>query len=321
MGNLRTATGRSYTDEEVLSEIRRLSDLLGGKTPTRRFFDEYARISGETASTYFGSWTHALEKAGLTLGKRQKRYTAEDCLENLLFVWKHLGRMPSGWEISRPPSEIRWSSYRDRWGNWKTTLAVFEQYVRAHPTLSDDFRLSVQKAVAAYRGPQWYTDENLLSEIRKASKKLGGGSVRTAAFEALTGIGHSTIRDHFGSWWQAMEKAGVPVGSGQKKWSEDECYENLLAVWTHYGRQPTIAEMGKPPSKIIAFVYRPIWGNWEKAAAAFVERAKSDPALSEEVRTLIQQGRRGLGRQYIRKALQEKWERLRVQSLYERKDE
>jgi hypothetical protein len=135
-------------------------------------------------------------------------------------------------------------------------------------------------------------------------------------FEEQTGIGHSAVRRHFGDWCHALEKAGVPLGPWQKMYSDDELYENLLAVWCHYGEQPTIPQINNPPSTIIESQYRIRWGNWMKSIAAFLERIESDPAISPERRKLIQEGRRVRGRPRIYKTPQEESRRLRLQEMH-----
>ena len=63
-------------------------------------------------------------------------------------------------------------------------------------------------------------------------------------------------------------------------------FENLLKVWTHYGRPPTVREMDRPPSTVGNHTYIHRYGGWRKALKAFVERANSevadDPALDLE---------------------------------------
>jgi hypothetical protein len=45
-----------------------------------------------------------------------------------------------------------------------------------------------------------------------------------------------------------------------RRYSDDNYFENLLAVWTQYGRQPTYGEMDQPPSSIPFGAYEAKWG-------------------------------------------------------------
>ena len=52
--------------------------------------------------------------------------------------------------------------------------------------------------------------------------------------------------------------------------------QNLLNVWTHYGRQPSYGEMDQPPSRIPSGAYEACWGTWRKALRAFLSRVNAD---------------------------------------------
>ncbi len=69
-----------------------------------------------------------------------------------------------------------------------------------------------------------------------------------------------TIRRRFGSWWKALETASLPISNLGKRYSEGDYFENLLSVWTHYGRQPSYGEMDRPPSRIPSGAYEVRWG-------------------------------------------------------------
>jgi len=51
-------------------------------------------------------------------------------------------------------------------------------------------------------------------------------------------------------------------------YTDEECFENILTVWTHYGRPPMYKEMRLPPSRVGPKAYLR-WGTWLKALEAF----------------------------------------------------
>lgn len=127
------------------------------------------------------------------------------------------------------------------------------------------------------RKRQIYSDDELLAQMRDTATKVGVNVLTMQQFnEHSTVINAETIRRRFGSWWKASEKAGLKISNLGKRYSDEDYYENLLAVWTHYGRQPTYSEMDKPPSRIRAKTYESKWGTWKKALLAFIERANAD---------------------------------------------
>jgi hypothetical protein len=88
------------------------------------------------------------------------------------------------------------------------------------------------------------------------------------------------VRDRFGSWVGALEKAGLGVSENyHRRYSDEEYFENLLNIWTHYGRQPFYREMDEAPSKISSGAYEGRFGGWRKALEAFVARMKQDEVI------------------------------------------
>lgn len=323
---------RRYTDEEILSEIRRVCEILGGATPTRRVFDRYARIPADTASRYFGTWSHALEEAGLTLGKRQTRFSDNDCLENLLAVWMHYGRQPFARHLDEPPSQVKHFVYVRKWGTWLRALAAFMQWVGSNPEISggvvriikEQYEYSSNRKRPEYRRAPRYTDEELISELRRVGEMVNGEVVRPSFFEASARMTAKTIRDRFGSWQQALRKAGLREGEPPRHWkryTEEDCYQNLLAVWAYYRRRPSRKEIARPPSRVALWTYRYKWGDWQKAVDAFLDWANSHPGISEEIRKALHEGTRGELPKKLPRSWTKRLERLRVQGLYEPKEE
>ena len=120
------------------------------------------------------------------------------------------------------------------------------------------------------------TEEQLIAELRIVGAKLGKQSFTQKEFERCSNIHPATIAIRFKSWSKAMSRAGLQVSKLGRRYSEDEYFENLLNVWSHYGRQPKYNEMDSPPSIISSGAYEHKWATWTKALLAFVERANSD---------------------------------------------
>ena len=94
-------------------------------------------------------------------------------------------------------------------------------------------------------------------------------------FTDHTGIGTRVIINRFGSWKEVLKKAGlksVPLG---RRYSDEECFENILNLWVYYGRQPNYAELKQPPSNVGSKAYVGRWGSWRNALKAFIEFTSS----------------------------------------------
>ncbi len=121
------------------------------------------------------------------------------------------------------------------------------------------------------------TDDDVMKEIQRIATKLGKpNGLRIDEFDQHSDISHSTARKRFGSWRKALEYAGLSAGRLGRRYTDEECFKNLLNVWTYHGRSPKTTEMCRSPSKIgyRAYTYR--WGTWIKALEAFVQRTKQD---------------------------------------------
>jgi len=130
------------------------------------------------------------------------------------------------------------------------------------------------------------SDEEILARIRDVSAQLGKNSLAGADIEANSEITRDMMHRRFGSVSAALRKAGIEQVNHGRRYTEDEIFENLLNVWTHYGRPPTALEMDRSPSTVGKNAYLHRYGGWRKALKAFVERANSEtdgnPALDSE---------------------------------------
>jgi 5-methylcytosine-specific restriction endonuclease McrA len=132
-----------------------------------------------------------------------------------------------------------------------------------------------------------FSDEQLLAELRAVSAKIGGNPVTVEVFNQHANMHAETVRRRFGSWWAALKQAGLEIASLGRRYSDEDYFENLLAVWTYYGRQPTYGEMDKPPSSIPPGAYEAKWSTWTKALLAFLERVNSDVGDTEPEPALL----------------------------------
>lgn len=160
------------------------------------------------------------------------------------------------------------SVIRRRFGGWQQALAC--------AGLADRYSGTVVSRRMTAQAKRTFSDGELLSELRQVSEKLGGSPMTVELFSQHARMSAETVRRRFGSWWTALKKAGLTISNLGKRYSEDDYFENLLTVWTHYGRQPKYNEMDHSPSWIPSGAYEAKWGTWTKALLAFLERVNSD---------------------------------------------
>jgi hypothetical protein len=120
-------------------------------------------------------------------------------------------------------------------------------------------------------------DEDLLAELRRIAQALGRSDLTIDDINSHSIVGQGIFRKRFGTTRIAMERAGLTVRPQSRRYTDDECFENLFEVWKHYGRRPSFSEINRSPSKVGGEAYIGRFGTWMKALAAFVERVNAEP--------------------------------------------
>ncbi len=264
------------SDEAVLEEIRRVAALEPDRRLTRRGFDSHSRIKSSSVERRFGSWSEATRRAGLN--DALPVYSDDAIIEDLRRVSESSPNEPFTSAFYSTRGQYSRSYIKRRFGGWRAALnaAGIGSRFRGPPTTE---RMKSQPGRAR-------SDEQILGEIRDISARLGKTSLTGADIEANSEITQSQLFRRFGSVSAALRQAGVEQANLGRRYTEDEVFENLLEVWTHYGRPPTACEMDRSPSKVGQTTYIRRYGGWRKALKAFVERANSEvdgcPALDSE---------------------------------------
>jgi hypothetical protein len=115
-----------------------------------------------------------------------------------------------------------------------------------------------------------------LQSLRELAKRLGKEELTVEDVKEHLPFSGGTLRRRWGTSRAAFKAAGLTVTNLGRRYSDEECFANLLAVWTHYGRPPQHLEMGLPPSKVGGKAYVTRFKTWNKALAAFVDHVKQD---------------------------------------------
>ncbi len=191
-----------YSDESLLAELRRVAESLQDQRLTRDRFDSLGRVHSSTLHKRFGSWTEALDKAGIS-------------------------------ESVAPRSRV----------------------------LSRD---------------------SVLKTLREFAEKNPGNSVTEKEIAERLGLYRGAITRRFGKWESILAEVGLnPVPLG-RRYTDQECFENILTLWTHYGRQPNFGELKHSPSIVGPKAYIHRWGGWRASLTAFVTEISESSELQTE---------------------------------------
>lgn len=118
------------------------------------------------------------------------------------------------------------------------------------------------------------TPEAVISELQRVAALLHTEKLGREEFERHSQFKQKAVGNAFGSWKAALAAAGLSQRAIREP-TDEEFFENLLTVWTHYGRAPRYAEMKRPPSHISGKAYARRWLGWTKAVYAFVAYAEA----------------------------------------------
>lgn len=200
-------------------------------------------------------------------------YTDEALLDELRRVAALLpeGSALTRGEFTRRSGRVSASTLQRRFGGWWSALeraGLEDRY--GGPPVSAKMRAQPVRRM---------TDQEVLEEIRRVAGLVPGGTLTVGDFGRLSAVTSAEgVRRRFGSWEGGLLAAGVPLSIMAKRYSDRECFENLIEVWTHFGRAPRHREMSKSPSRVGPKAYVRRWGTWRKALAAFVGWTKVSDA-------------------------------------------
>lgn len=188
----------NYSDETLISEIKRVALLINGQRFTQKKFLELSKVHVSTLRRRFGSWEKALELAGIDEKIAPKLTT-----------------------ISR---------------------------------------------------------EIVIQAILLESQEFPDTSPTLESIAHRLGVHRTTLSGKYGAWQNLLLEVGLnPVPLG-RRYTDEECFENIITLWTYYGRQPNFAELKQAPSTVGSKAYVTRWGGWRAALSAFIKHVNQPSA-------------------------------------------
>jgi len=125
-------------------------------------------------------------------------------------------------------------------------------------------------------------DEELLAELQRVASELNKKAITRADNDDRGKYGTTTYIRRFGSWFNALEKAGLEKTRTPMNLPEEELFKNLEEIWIKLGRQPRYLEVQKPLSKYSVGTYENRFGTWRKALEKFVAYINNEESTSSE---------------------------------------
>lgn len=233
--------GIEYSKEELLNELRRLADELD-RTPTTVQMTRLGEYGTGAYQRNFGSWNDALREVGLELNVRSD-IPRDSLLEELRHLFNRLGRSPTREEVAEM-SKYSAEPYKREFGSWNDALRAAELPVLKRAKIPD---------------------KDLLDELRRVADQVGGTPTQ-AQMEKYAEYYPSVYPKRFGTWNDAVEKAGLePVQ--KQEFDRTELVAELEAVIDRLEHPPTMEEM-REHGDISEGPYRRVFGSWNDAIRA-----------------------------------------------------
>jgi hypothetical protein len=209
--------------------------------------------------------------------RRLTDYSEEAILDEIRRVAQLVQRPKLTRKEFRKHSRVHPSTVANHFGSWENALREAGLLHRFHlPNNYDTPRHRCRPLMASR--------EEVVAELRRVSQVLERQTFTCAEFNATARFTGSVVRRIFGTFHKGMQAAGLATNAMGKRYTDEDCFENLLKVWTYYGRPPQHDEMRQPPSTVGSKAYIGRFGTWNRALHAFVDRANADIAQSEDPR-------------------------------------
>ncbi len=123
-------------------------------------------------------------------------------------------------------------------------------------------------------------DDDLISDLARVANEIGDQKVSFRKYNDLGKYSSSTISTRFGSWQNALRKAGLEA-AGKRDIPEEDLFRNLVEIWAKLGKQPKTRDLTPEVSKFHSSTYVYRFGSWRSALTRFVNWAENEPLEGE----------------------------------------
>ena len=184
--------------------------------------------------------------------------TNQTLVDDLLSVCESLGVIKLSQKVYEENGKFSVATYKKRFGTWNNALELAG--------------LEITKQLKKI------PLDDLVNDLKHISNKLNGKNLTQDIYRQYGRYDVKTYKIRFGTWNNALKKAGLEV-SAVGKYSIEELFENILTVWNYKGAQPRQGDIdNKKISRISVSSYKYRFGSWSKALNAFIERMNNDNA-------------------------------------------
>ncbi len=198
LGDMRASV--TFSDEEIVEEMRRVAGLLNGRRFSSSDFQRHSRMNQSGVCNRFGSWGKALERAGLGHMRRAYSHPSdEEMIEEMRRVAGLLeGPTFSSFDLQKH-SKMSRTGVCNRFGSWRQAL---EGAGLGHMCVPG----SGTGIPRRERSPDEPSNQEILEEIRRVAA-LFGRPISAIDFERHSRMSKDIVRARFKTWPKAVKRA------------------------------------------------------------------------------------------------------------------
>ena len=126
-------------------------------------------------------------------------------------------------------------------------------------------------------------DEDLINDLIRVATAIDSRTVTVRQYNDKGSYSAETLRVRFGSWFKAIELAGLSSAGPKLNISDEELLHNLAEVWLSLGKQPKYRDIGSSISKYSPQTYSRAFGSYRNALERFVAWANEDQSLNAPI--------------------------------------
>jgi hypothetical protein len=185
-------------------------------------------------------------------------------------------------EIKRVALIVGWPLSKDKFNrNSKYSASTIE---KKFDNWSEALKSAGLKSIYIYRDnkDRRISVNDIITKLKEYSKNTGETSFSQKEFCEYYSLNRSVFSNKKINFNKIMKELNFTTPKRSRKYTDDDRFENLLTVWTFYGRQPNYDEMKKYPSVVGPKAYVTRWGSWRKALEFFIEKINFDNVSNKE---------------------------------------
>ncbi|MBA4239867.1 MAG: endonuclease [Sphingobacteriaceae bacterium] len=192
------------TDQELLDDMKKVSDKIGTKKLTSKIYNEHGAYSYESIKRRFNSWNKALIKAGLEVTVSYDT-SEKDLFENLEKVWIALGKQPGKRDLKKPLSNYSETSYITKFGSWKNALVKFVEFINSSSNLDQEELIEQETDITKVKNKveHKHKTKRTPSERLKVQVLMRDGNICRLC--GITVTGENIHFDHIKPWSKGGE--------------------------------------------------------------------------------------------------------------------